>query len=425
MRTGVASLPLHGGHCPPWLFERMKRLGVAIIEAIVQEFGPQEVLRRLSDPFWFQAFGCVLGFDWHSSGLTTTVCGALKEGLRGREKDVGLIIAGGKGRTSRQTPLEIAAAADKHALTLDTGYLIFASRMAAKVDNTALQDGYQLYHHVFVFTFDGQWAVVQQGMNEATRLARRYHWLGERVEDFVCDPHAAVCCDQKGFALNLVARESEQARQVVTELAREKPEKVVKEYRRILEERKIESRFCLLSSNSEKVLLETPAFLNRGDPLGEPKGLFPGGPGGLELSGDGQLTLWDTMKYTPQFNRPLLLQLPWRHELPQAEYLNKALLKLYASQPTDFISVLGTEGIGPKTLRALALVSEVTFGAPASFRDPVKYSFSHGGKDGHPYPVDRRLYDRSIAILEKALTEAKVGRSEKMDALRRLAHLVG
>lgn len=392
----------------------MKRLAVAIIEVIVQEFGPQEVLRRLSDPFWFQAFGCVLGFDWHSSGLTTTVCGALKEGLRGREKDVGLIIAGGKGRTSRQAPSEIAAAADKHALTLDPGYLIFASRMAAKVDNTALQDGYQLYHHVFVFTFDGQWAVVQQGMNEATRLARRYHWLGERLKDFVCDPHAAVCCDQKGFALNLVARESEQARQVVTELAREKPEKVVKEYRRILER---------LPSNSEKVLLETPALLNRECPLGEAKGVFSGGPGGLELPGDGQLTLWDTVEYTSQFNQPALLQLPWRHDLPRAEYLNQALLKLYASQPVDFISVLGIEGIGPKTLRALALVSEVAFGAPASFRDPVKYSFSHGGKDGHPYPVDRRLYDRSIAILEKALTEAKVGRSEKMDALRRLAHL--
>jgi hypothetical protein len=367
----------------------MKRLASAIIEVIVQEFGPQEVLRRLSDPFWFQAFGCVLGFDWHSSGLTTTVCGALKEGLRGREKDVGLIIAGGKGRTSRQTPLEIAQAADKYALTVDPDYLVFASRMAAKVDNTALQDGYQLYHHVFIFTFDGQWAVVQQGMNEATRLARRYHWLGEGLKDFVCDPHVAVCCDQKGFALNLVARESERARQVVTELAREKPEKVVKEYRRI----------CLL---------ERPALLNRES---------------SELPGDGQLTLWDTLRYTPQFAQPSLLQLPFRHDLPQAEYLNKALLKLYASQPVDFISVLEVEGVGPKTLRALALVSEVAFGAPASFRDPVKYSFSHGGKDGHPYPVDRKLYDRSIAVLEKALTEAKVGRSEKMDALRRLAQL--
>lgn len=423
----MANLPLHGGHCPPWLFERMKRLALAIIEVIVQEFGPQEVLRRLSDPFWFQAFGCVLGFDWHSSGLTTTVCGALKEGLRGREKDVGLIIAGGKGRTSRQTPLEIAEAADKYALTIDPDYLVFASRMAAKVDNTALQDGYQLYHHVFIFTFNGQWAVVQQGMNEATRLARRYHWLGEGLKDFVCDPHAAVCCDQKGFALNLVARESEQARQVVTELAREKPEKVVKEYRRILEKSKIEGEFRRVPSNSE-------------GPSGKAKGLFSGDlpndlahdsilmPESFKMRMDGQLTLWDSLGYTPQdytsqFNQPSLLQLPFRHDLPQAEYLNKALLKLYASQPVDFISVLGVEGVGPKTLRALALVSEVAFGAPASFRDPVKYSFSHGGKDGHPYPVDRKLYDRSIAVLEKALTEAKVGRSEKMDALRRLAQI--
>ncbi|MCG0278324.1 MAG: DUF763 domain-containing protein [Thermanaeromonas sp.] len=411
MRTGIASLPLHGGHCPPWLFERMKRLAIAIIEVIVQEFGPHEVLRRLSDPFWFQAFGCVLGFDWHSSGLTTTVCGALKEGLRGRERDLGLVIAGGKGRTSRQTPLEIATAADRHALPLNPEDLIFASRMAAKVDNTALQDGYQLYHHVFIFTFDGQWAVVQQGMNEGCRLARRYHWLGEGLKDFVCDPHAAVCCDRKGFALNLVAKESEQARKVVAELAREKPEKVVKEYRRILEKRKTERDFCQLPSNSE--------VSDQDDPTGK-----CGAYGSIH----GQLTLWDIpgctpQEYTSRFNQPSLLELPFRHDLPQAEYLNKALLKLYASQPADFISVLGVEGVGPKTLRALALVSEVAFGAPASFRDPVKYSFSHGGKDGHPYPVDRKLYDRSIAVLEKALTEAKIGRSEKMDALRRLAHL--
>lgn len=362
MRTGTASLPLHGGHCPPWLFERMRRLSAAIIEVIVREFGPEEVLRRLSDPFWFQALGCVLGFDWHSSGLTTTLCGAIKEGIRGRERDLGLIVAGGKGRTSRKTPEEIMRAADRYALPVDPGGLVYASRMSAKVDNTALQDGYQLYHHVFIFTFSGQWAVVQQGMNENTRLARRYHWLSEGVTDFVCEPHAAVCCDQRGQVLNMVAEESEQARNAVTLLARERPEKIVREFRRIVE----------------------------------------AGASGL-----------------------IDLKLPGQHDIPQADYLNKALLKVYATQPGDFAAVLGTEGVGPKTLRALAMVAEVAYGAPASFRDPVKYSFSHGGKDGHPYPVNRRLYDHSIAILEKSLAEAKIGRSEKLEALKRLATLYG
>lgn len=362
LRTGTASLPLHSGHCPPWLFERMRRLSGAIIEVIVREFGPGEVLRRLSDPHWFQALGCVLGFDWHSSGLTTTLCGALKEGIRDREWDLGLVIAGGKGRTSRQTPQEILRAAERYPLALEPEQLIYASRMAAKVDNTAVQDGYQLYHHVFVFTFDGQWAVVQQGMNEHTSLARRYHWLGEQVGSFVCEPHAAVCCDRRGEVLNMVAEEGEASRRVVTELAREKPEKIVREFRRI-----------------------------------------------LERSSSGLANL----------------RLPWRHDIPRADYLNRTLLKVYASPPSDFAGLLGTEGVGPKTLRALAMVAEVAYGAPASFRDPVKYSFGHGGKDGHPYPVDRRVYDRSIAVLEKALAEAKIGRSEKMQALKRLAALYG
>lgn len=358
MRTGTASLPLHGGHCPPWLFERMQRLGPAILEVIVQEYGPQEVLRRLSDPHWFQAFGCVLGFDWHSSGLTTTLCGALKEGLRGREKDLGLVIAGGKGRTSRQTPHEIETAVDRLALTsLQPEDLVYASRMAAKVDNTALQDGYQLYHHVFIFTFDGQWAVVQQGMNETSRLARRYHWLGEGMQDFVCEPHAAVCCDARETALNMVARESEASRQVVTELGRQQPAKVVAEFSRILE------------------------------------------------------------KDLPN------LALPWRHDVPRAGYLNKALLKVYDVQPRDFAGVLGIEGVGLKTIRALAMVAEVAYGAPASFRDPVRYSFSHGGKDGHPYPVDRQVYDRTINVLEQALAAAKIGRTDKIQALKSLSRL--
>jgi len=366
MRTGTASLPLHGGHCPPWLFERMQRLAPAILEVIVREYGPREVLRRLSDPYWFQAFGCVLGFDWHSSGLTTTLCGAIKEGLKGKEKDLGFVIAGGKGRVSRKTPLEIEAAVDKFALTsLDPGELVYASRMAAKVDNAALQDGYQLYHHVFLFTFDGQWSVVQQGMNETSRLARRYHWLSEGVRDFVCEPHAAVCCNATGAVLNMIAKESRDSRSVVTQLACHNPDRVVAQFQRVLE---------MTAGNSR------------------PKGNSS-------------------------------LNLPFHHDIPRAVYLNKALLKLYDVQPHDFAAVLGTEGVGPKTIRALAMVAEVAYGAPASFRDPVRYSFGHGGKDGIPFPVDRKTYDHSIFQLEKGLAEAKIGRTEKLQALKRLSKL--
>jgi len=357
-RTGTALLPLHGGCCPRWLFEKMQRLGIAILEVIVRESGPREVLRRLSDPLWFQSLGCVVGFDWHSSGLTTTLCGALKEGLRGRERDLGLVIAGGKGGVSRNTPQEIFQAVERLAWGVEVEELVFKSRMAAKIDNAALQDGYTLYHHVFVFTRDGLWAVIQQGLNEANRLARRYHWLGEKVKDMVCEPHAAICCPAKGEALNMVAEEASLSRQVVSSLARERPERIAGEFKKILE-----------------------------------KGVH--------------------------------LALPWRHEIPRTEYLNKALLKLYEVQPQNFLQVLGVEGVGPKTIRALAMVAEVAYGAPASFRDPVRYSFAHGGKDGHPYPVDRNLYQHTLEMLEKALREAKMGRSEKLEAFRRLSALAG
>jgi hypothetical protein len=231
-RTGVANLPLHYGKVPPWLFARMSQLAREITIATVVEFGTGEMLRRLSDPFWFQAFGCVLGYDWHSSGVTTTVCGALKEGLRGLENELGLFVAGGKGRTSRKTPAEIENAG--HLLKVNPLSLVYASRMSAKVDNSALQDGYQLYHHSFFFTRDGSWAVIQQGMNEVNRYARRYHWLGEKVSDFVCEPEAAICTQAKSEALNLVATESAEARDVITQVAaEEKPDKIVNQLNRL------------------------------------------------------------------------------------------------------------------------------------------------------------------------------------------------
>ena len=351
-RTGVASLPLHTGRAPPWLFGRMVRLAREILAHLVAEYGPEEVLRRLSDPFWFQAFGCVLGFDWHSSGVTTTACGALKEAVRGREMDFGLYVAGGKGGTSRKTPAEITVVCDS--LSVEPDALIKASRLAAKVDNTAVQDGHQLYHHAFVFTPAGGWCVVQQGMSDATRTARRYHWLSEGLEDFVDEPHAAVCCDARGAALNMVASESAAARAAAVELAAKPPHEL------------------------------------------------------LSL-----------------FERVPSLFMPRRHAVALADVdpgrLHQVLLQTYARPPEDFASLLGTAGLGPKSLRALALTAEVIYGTRASTRDPARFAFAHGGKDGTPYPVDRAAYDATIEVLNTALTRARVDRSERIFALKRLA----
>ena len=356
MKTGIANLPLHYGRAPAWLFSRMRELARQITIVIVTEFGQKEMLRRLSDPFWFQAFGCILGFDWHSSGLTTTVCGALKEGIKGLEKDLGLFVAGGKGRVSRQTPLEIQELAQRYPISVNPRSLIYSSRMAAKVDSAALQDGYQLYHHCFIFTREGSWAVIQQGMNEVTRYARRYHWLSEDLKSFVCEPHSAICCNQRGRALNMVAQESEETRLLATVLSREKPDKVISEVKRLKE---------------------------------------------LNL---------------PSSHRPFVQDL-------RIDFFEKNLIKIYEKQPTDFEELLAVKGVGPKTIRALALISELIYGTNLSFRDPVKYSFAHGGKDGYPYPVDRQGYDKSIQIIQRAISEAKIGRREKIEALKRLKNI--
>ena len=352
MRTGYAHLPLHGGRAPAWLFQRMVRLSREVLGHVVAEYGSSEVLRRLSDPFWFQAFGCVLGFDWHSSGVTTTVCGAVKESVRGAEADFGFHVAGGKGATSRRTPGEIAGACER--LSRDPVPLTYASRMAAKVDSAAVQDGYQLYHHAFFFTPAGEWCVVQQGMNDANGMARRYHWLSASLPSFVQEPHAAVCCDSRTEAWNLVAAESSGVRSASAELARQEPAKTLAAFRRLP-----------------------------------------------------------------------VLEMPRRHDVQDADvspaYLQKILLRTYDRAPQDFERLLGIEGVGGKTLRALALVSELVYGTPVSTRDPARFSFAHGGKDGHPFPVDRSAYDRTIAVLHSALDRARVDHSEKRDALQRLA----
>jgi hypothetical protein len=350
MRTGTADLPLHGGRAPRWLFERMTLLAREMGLAILSEEGTPGLMRRIADPVWFQAFGCVLGFDWHSSGLTTTACGALKEGLRDLSHETGLFIAGGKGKTSRKTPQEIEAACWKTGQ--DAAPLIRASRLSAKVDSAAVQDGFQVYHHSFFFATDGSWAVVQQGMNEGTGMARRYHWLPP--ERFDSDPHAAITGDAGQPVLNLVASEAEANRSGAVSLAREKP-------------------ITLLS----------------------------------------------------EMTRMRTVAMPRHHEVRLSdlhpERLARVLLTTYERQPEDYTALLAVPGVGAKALRALALVAELTYGEPASVRDPVSYSFAHGGKDGTPYPVDRPTYDATIESLRRAVNEARAGHSEKSAALRRLA----
>lgn len=357
-RSGFADLPLHGGQCPPWLFARMKALGGRIVEAIVLLFGPEEFLRRIADPVFFQSLGCLLGFDWHSSGLTTTLCGALKEGIRGKERDLGLYICGGKGGTSRKTPEEILRYSDRDSLPFGDA-LVYCSRLSAKVDNTALQDGYTLYHHTFFFTASGRWSVVQQGMNPATRFARRYHWLGERVTDFVCEPHSGICGTKEKSVLNLVARESKPCQEGIVTLLQE--------------------GFPTLRRNVHEVLRR--------------------------------------------------LVLPERHDIVAGDFdlsrLERTLALVCERKPASFLEVLGAQGVGQKTLRALALTAEVVLGTPPSYTDPVSFSFAHGGKDGTPFPVDRKTYDATIAFLSQVVERMKVEVSEKKRMYEQLRLLSG
>lgn len=345
----------------------------AISTLIVRDAGPNELLRRLSDPFWFQAFGCVLGFDWHSSGVTTTVCGALKEAVRRQSSDLGIIVCGGKGATSRKTPDDIRRACDRSGDTAEA--LVHASKLAAKVDSSAVQDGYDIYHHSFFFIPGGHgaWCVVQQGMNTKTRYARRYHWLSEKMPSFVSDPHAAVACDRRSQILNLVAGEGAQHRKALTALAREHPDRILAELRPLLE--------------------------------------------------DPHQTLFDEV--LPKRGRSANLLLPARHALSAADLqpasLRKVLIKTYEAQAPEFQHLLGEPGIGAQALRSLSLIAEVIYNAPASHRDPAVYSFAHGGKDGHPYEVNRPLYDANLERLRDTIQAAKVGATDKVKALKALA----
>lgn len=358
MKTGSADLPLHGGHCPRWLFEKMTTLGASIIEAILIEHSREEVLRRLSDPGWFQAFGCALGFDWHSSGLTTVVCGALKEALNPRAHEWGIYVAGGKGSASRRTPRELAEYADREAPSLPVEQLQKQSRRAAQVDTSGLQDGYPIYHHSFVVTRGGQWVVIQQGLNEGSGWARRYHWLSLDVDSFLDQPHAGVCSRDRLQPLNLVHPQSRENRDLCVEISVEDPVNTLQEYRRIL---------------------------------------------------DG----WDDHRTR--------LELPARHDLPRMDSFQRAMRRLYDHPAESFEDLMDTGGIGPKTIRALSMVSELVWGARPSYEDPARYSFAHGGKDGHPYPVNRTRYEDSIRILRQSISDAKMGRRDRIRALERLS----
>jgi uncharacterized protein len=376
--TGFAHLPLHPGRAPAWLFSRMTRLAREVAIHVVADQGPSELLRRLSDPFWFQAFGCVLGFDWHSSGVTTTVTGALKEGLKGLEHELGVFAQGGKGATSRKTPAEITERCDR--LSIEAQPLVYASRTAAKVDSAAVQDGYQLYHHAFFFTANRDWCVVQQGMSDRTRMARRYHWLSASLTSFVNDPHEAICSDMRGDTLNLVSAEHGPLRDRTVELTQD-PRAVMEVVRQAVDRG---------ADLAPRLPFDPPSRQARFGAAGTPT-----------------------------------LDMPSRHVLLLQDIdprrLHMALLSTYERAPEDFETLLGLEGVGARTLRALALVSEVIYGTPASTRDPARFAFAHGGKDGIPFPVDRATYDQTIDTLHAAMARATVDRSDKVDALKRLS----
>jgi hypothetical protein len=347
-RSGIADLPLHGGRVPAWLAERMTTLGTAIVESVVHHYGTSELLSRLSDPFWFQALGCVMGMDWHSSGITTSVLGALKRGLNPRAHELGLYICGGRGRHSRNTPDELRAVAELRGL--DGEALVRTSRLTARVDNNAIADGFQIYLHGFVVSASGEWAVVQQGMNEASRLARRYHWHSATVRDFVSEPHTAIVGEPQGEILNLVDAHAAPAQSALLEIVRERPDVTLAEARKLV--------------------------------------------------------------------------MPRHHDVREPDIdlkrLGAVLAVAYEREFRDFASLLLLENLGPRTLQSLALVAEVVHGAPSRFSDPARFSFAHGGKDGHPFPVPLKTYDESIGVLRRSLESARVGDTEKLDGFRRL-----
>jgi len=350
-RSGTADLPLHYGHVPVWLAERMARLGLAVVENIVLDYGRDEVLARLSDPFWFQSLGAVMGMDWHSSGITTSVMGALKRSVNLHSKELGIYICGGKGKYSKQTPDELLRIGQNTGL--DGDFLVKCSKLSAKVDNTAVQDGFQLYTHNFILSSSGKWAVVQQGMSDQTSTARRYHWHSEALTSFVDDPHTAIYGQNAGNILNLADSQAQSSRNAIMQIAGEQPDRMLKEISRLV--------------------------------------------------------------------------MPAHHDVRAKDVdlkrLGAVLWLAHEKQPRDFEGLLQLQGLGPRTLQSLALVSEVIHGTPSRFKDPARFSFAHGGKDGHPFPVPLKVYDDTIGVLQTAIHKAKIGESEKNEAIKRLSKI--
>jgi uncharacterized protein len=347
-RSGSADLPLHTGYVPQWLYERMAKLGFAITESIITEYGKKEFLSRMSDPFWFQSFGAVMGMDWHSSGITTSVMGALKRAANPHSKELGIYICGGKGKFSKDAPKELLLVGEKTGLNGDE--LVRFSRLSAKVDNTAVQDGFQLYIHNFVVSNEGDWTVVQQGMREGDAMARRYHWHSQHIRSFVEEPHTAVCGLNQGEILNLTASEAGTARKGMLTITQEKSELMMQEIQHLI--------------------------------------------------------------------------MPGHHEVRSKDVdlkrLGSVLWLAHETQPKNFEDLLLLEGVGPRTVQSLALVSEVIHGTPSRFKDPARFSFAHGGKDGHPFPVPTKTYDEVISTLQNAVRKARMGQTEKAQALKKL-----
>lgn len=346
-RSGSADLPLHYGYVPQWLYERMSKLGLAVFEVILADYGKNEIIRRMSDPFWFQSLGAVMGMDWHSSGVTTSVMGALKRAINPNSKELGIYIAGGKGKFSKETPNELLKIAD---LTgLNGTELVKASKLSAKVDNTAIQDGYQLYTHNFILNDEGSWTVVQQGMSGKDKTARRYHWHSENLKSFVDKPHSGICGKNQGIILDLTAKSAVENRKGIIEISHEPPEKIMKE---------------------------------------------------------------------------VSLILPAHHDVQASDVNLKRLGAILSMtremQPENFEDLLLLKGVGPRTMQSLALVSEVIHGAPSRFQDPARFSFAHGGKDGHPFPVPTKIYDETLDILRTGIEKSKLGNSDKMQAFKKL-----
>ena len=350
MKRGTADLPLHYGTVPPWLAERMSRLGGAIAEAIIIEYGRPALLQRLSDPFWFQSLGCVLGMDWHSSGITTSVMNALRKAINCRSEELGVYICGGRGKFSRETPNQLLEVANKTGL--NGNELVRHSKLAAKVDNTAVQDGFQLYLHTFIVTKEGDWSVIQQGMNPNERMARRYHWLSSSLRSFMEEPHPSVCGRNQGLILNLTDKLAAPTKEGIVKLTKESPDKLMREVSIIL---------------------------------------------------------------------------PNHHEVKAEDVnlkrLGAALILAHETNVSDMESLLLQEGVGPRTLQSLTLVSEVIHGTPSRFSDPARFSFAHGGKDGHPFPVPTSVYDETIEVFDKAIRQARLGEKDKSNALKNLSKI--